>query len=172
MSKDFFLIAEIKSVLNKEGYLGLTLYSDFPKRFYELRFVFVEVFGGKRKFFVEDFNLSDKGASVKFLNFDSDSDVKFLLRKKIFVDEENLAEKSEREYFIHDLIDCEVFSGNEFFGKMKNVEQYPGNDVFVIEKENGEEILIPFVEEFVKEIDIKKKKVFLKSGIEFDDDTV
>lgn len=171
-TKEFFLIAEIKSTVNTEGYLRLSYISDFSERFSTLDFVFIDVFGDKRKFFVEDFYFSGKHSVVKFTNFNSIEEVEFLVGKQIFVDRENLAQTSDNEFIIDDLIGADVFYGVEFFGKLKDIEKYPGNDVFVVTKADGNDILIPSVNEFIEKIDIDKKVIYLNPGQDLSYDEV
>lgn len=171
-TREFFLIAEIKSTVNTEGYLRLSSISDFSERFSTLDFVFIDVFGDKRKFFVEGFYFSGKHPVIKFKNFDSIEDVEFLIDKKIFVDRENLAETGENEFIVNDLIGADVYYGVEFFGKLKEIESYPGNDVFVVEKPDGNEILVPSVKEFIEQVDLENKRIYLNPGKDLNYDEV
>ena len=45
-------------------------------------------------------------------------------------------------------------------GFVKRVEEYPANNVIVIEKET-EEIMIPAIKEFVIEVDLKANKIIV-----------
>ena len=51
---EYFLIAKITSVYNKEGYLKTEIYSDYPERFEKLKTVFLDFWGDKKKLIVED----------------------------------------------------------------------------------------------------------------------
>ncbi len=171
-TKEYFLIADIKSSINIEGYLNLNIYSDFPERFSTLDFVFIDVFGEKRKFFIEDFYFSGQKPVIKFKNFDLVDDVKFLIGKQVFVDRENVQETGEDEFLIDDLIGADVFYGNEFFGILKSVESYPGNDVLIIEDRTGNEVLVPNVKEFIDGFSVEEKKIYLNPGKELNYDEV
>ncbi|MBI9070427.1 MAG: 16S rRNA processing protein RimM [Melioribacteraceae bacterium] len=167
---DLFLIAKIKSVVNEDGYLSIKSYSDFPERFYELEKVYIDVFGEKRKFLVEDVKYFKRQVVLKFVNFDSDEDLDFLVGKSIYVDKENVVKLDKDSFFIHDLIDSAVYVGEELFGSIKDVINLPSNDVFVINDRNGKEVLIPAVKDFIEKIDIKNKSLYVKPDFEEDDD--
>lgn len=169
-SKEFFAVALIKASVNIEGCLNLKNYSDFTERFLNLKYVFIDVFGDKRKFFVEDFYFSGEQPVIKFRNFDSIDDIKFLIGKEIFIDKKNFVQSKSDEFLISELIGAEVFRGNEFFGKLMDVEAYPGNDVLVIEDKNGKEILVPSVKEFIEKVDREKKEIYLNPESDFDYD--
>lgn len=170
--EDFFLVAQLKSTVNKEGFLNLKSFTDFSERFLKLPFVFIEVFGDKRKFFIEDFYFSGDQPVVKFKNFDSIDDVDFLIGKKVFIDSSNLNKELEDKLLIRHLIGEKVFRGVEFFGNLVKIESYPGNDVLVINTADNKEILVPAVKEFITRIDSKKKIIFLNPDIDLNYDLV
>ena len=41
------------------------------------------------------------------------------------------------------------------------MQQQPANDVYVIKKENGDEMVLAAIRQFVKRIDIKEKKIMI-----------
>ena len=40
----------------------------------------------------------------------------------------------------------------------------PSNDIYIVEKQSGEEIMVPAVEEFIDGFDSEKKKLFLSEA--------
>ena len=79
-----------------------------------------------------------------------------LLLVEVNMDEEALYED---EYHVQQLIGCEVLleSGLKI-GTLTDVLNLPGQDLLAIEGERGE-ILIPFVAEFVPEVDIENRRI-------------
>lgn len=67
----------------------------------------------------------------------------------------------EDEYYFHQIINCEVkTTAGEVVGKVKEILLTAANDVLVIEPKGvGKEILLPFVKEFVKEIDMQAGQI-------------
>jgi 16S rRNA processing protein RimM len=167
---EFFLIAKIISSYGKEGFVKLKSFSDFPERFFNLENVFVEFFGDKKKLFVEKVKKSNSFILIKFRNFDSEDDIKVLLKKEIYVDRKNLYLLPENFYFIHDLIGSKVIRGGEYLGVIKDVLKAPANDIYLIEQENKEELLLPAVKDFILNFDSSKKLLELKAGAGIYDD--
>ena len=176
---EYFLIAKIVSVYEKprvvqgksvigsgrEGFVKIFSYSDFPKRFFDLERVYIEFFDEKKEFYVERVEKIKDNFLLKFKNFDTNSDANVLVGKEIFVDNENLVKLPDNYFFVHDLIGSNVFRNNIFFGKITDVLSYPANDVYVIDN-NGEEILIPAVPDFIENFDQENKILILKPGDE------
>lgn len=161
---EFYLIAEIRAIHNKEGFLSIVSYTDVPERFNKLRKVYIEIFGEKKEFFIEKVLHLKNSAAVKFRNFDSDKDVSFLIGKKMFVDNESLVKLSENTYFIHDLIGSSVFRNNAQVGLLTDVLVLPANDVYVITETSGKELLIPAIKDYIESFDPQNKILVIKPG--------
>ncbi len=171
-SKEYSLIAEIRSTLNTKGYLSLKAYSDFLEKIENVRFLLIDVFGDKREFIVEDFYFVGEKPVIKFENFDSIEDVEFLLGKHIYLLKDSLPKTEGDEFIVSDLIGAKIFYKSELFGKLKDVENYPGNDVLIIEKLDGDEILIPSVKQYIANLDMALKEIHLNDNVNLEDDEI
>lgn len=154
---NFFLIAEIKAVHGSNGLVLIDSFSDFSERFFKLKSVFIELFGLKKEFFVE--NVIEVGGRIalKFKNFNSAEDVKILIGKRIFVEEKNSIKLSKDTYFVHDLIGSEVFRNSKLIGHVEDVLAYPANDVYLIKDLAKKNIMVPAVKDFIKSFEPGKK---------------
>jgi 16S rRNA processing protein RimM len=161
---DFYLIATVTSVLGKKGSVKIISYSDYPERFFNLSKVYIDFFGEKKLFFVENVKQHKDFFTVKFKNFNSEKDSEILVGKEIFVDEENLVRLPDNHFFIHDLIGSRVIKDDKELGVIKDVLQYPANDVYIIEDIGGKEILLPAILRFIESFDTVKKILKLKPG--------
>lgn len=167
---EYFLIGEIKSPYNNKGFVSIKSYSDFPEKVLRLKNVFVDIFGEKRRFTIENIDTKNSLFICKFKNFNSLEDVNILAGKKIYVDESQLPKLNSNEYFIHDLVGSKVFVDNEFFGELIEVLQLPANDVYVVISKEGKEVLVPAVKQFIISFRSRDKQLFLNSGFEFLED--
>ncbi|MBL1085023.1 ribosome maturation factor RimM [Streptomyces actinomycinicus] len=77
------------------------------------------------------------------------------------VDPEQLPE-DEDEYYDHQLIDLDVVTedGTEV-GRITEISHLPSQDLFIVERPDGSEVMIPFVEEIVTEIDLTEQKAVI-----------
>lgn len=100
--------------------------------------------------------LSSELALLTFNEYDNINQVLEFKNKGLFVEESNLLELPEDEYYIYKLIGMDVYDqNNKFIGKLKNVLTTLANDVYEIDY-NGRSVYIPAVKEFVKVVDIEK----------------
>jgi 16S rRNA processing protein RimM len=74
------------------------------------------------------------------------------------IDPDELPE-GEDEYYDHQLIDLDVVTEDgTAVGRITEVSHLPSQDLFVVERPDGTEVMIPFVEEIVTEIDLAEQK--------------
>ena len=77
----------------------------------------------------------------------------------LFVDIDEVREDGEIYY--DDLIDSKVFAGNEEIGIVTDVMEVPQGEILRIKKNNGKTALVPYVDEFIKEVDIDNKVIII-----------
>ncbi len=161
---EYYLIAKIISTSGNEGFINITLFTDFPEHLYNLKKVYIDFFNDKKEFIIDKVKGSKDKYQIKLKNFDNAKDSEILVGKEIFIEEKNLLKLPENQYYIHDLIGSRVLRNNVEIGKIKDVISLPANDVYIVEDENGNEILIPAVHNYVESFDPDKKIMLLKPG--------
>ena len=72
--------------------------------------------------------------------------------------------------FASELVDVEVYADGARIGKIKEVLDYPGNSVYVVQGER--EYLIPAVKEFILSTDLERNQMQVKllKGMASDED--
>ncbi|WP_151775469.1 ribosome maturation factor RimM [Streptomyces abyssomicinicus] len=77
------------------------------------------------------------------------------------VDPEELPEE-EDEYYDHQLMDLDVVTvdGAEV-GRITEISHLPSQDLFVVERPDGSEVYVPFVQEIVVEIDLEEQRAVI-----------
>lgn len=157
-SEDKIIVGKLGKVRGLDGSLKIISLTDFDGRFDNLAEIFVE----DKIMKVERVKNIGGEIFIKFFGVDNREQAKTLTNKFLKVDKKNAAPLEDGEFYTFDIIGCEVFDGEKFFGKVENVLKTGSNDVFQV---NGdEEILIPALKSVVKKIDITNKKIFIDSA--------
>lgn len=104
---------------------------------------------------------------LKIEDIDNFEKAESLKNKYVYIKDSEMREKNvlnKNEYFIKDLIGLEVLDEDlNKIGILKDVlELY--TDVYVIERENKKDLLVPAIKQYVKEINIKENKMKIKLG--------
>ncbi|MEV5438150.1 ribosome maturation factor RimM [Streptomyces sp. NPDC052682] len=77
------------------------------------------------------------------------------------VDPDELPE-GEAEYYDHQLIDLDVVTEEGLeVGRITEIAHLPSQDLFVVQRPDGTEVMIPFVEEIVTDIDLAEQKAVI-----------
>ena len=98
----------------------------------------------------------------KLKNCNSINCVEKLSGKKIFIDKNNLPKNKKNQFYIFDLINCEVkTSKNNLLGNIINIDNFGAGDLIKIKKINNKIFYIPMNDENIVKVDIKKKLVIV-----------
>lgn len=157
----FFLIAKIIALHGSNGSVLISSYSDFSERFFELENIFLEFFGVKKEFKIDEFRKSKGKLILKLKGFSSTSDSKLLIGKEIFIDERDSVKLKSNTFFIHDIIGLEVFRNKVLLGVVEDIFLLPANDVYVIKTPEEKRIFVPAIKDYINKIDLQKKKINL-----------
>ncbi|MFF8833631.1 ribosome maturation factor RimM [Streptomyces sp. NPDC015131] len=66
------------------------------------------------------------------------------------------------EYYDHQLLDLDVvLADGTTVGRITEISHLPSQDLFVVERPDGTEVMIPFVEEIVADIDLHEQKAVI-----------
>jgi len=167
---DFYLIAEIEQLVGKDGIVKIIPISDFPERFFNLEKVYLDFWGDKKAFVVTDVKKHRESFLLKFKNFDCTRDSQVLVGRKVFVEDKEVVRLPANHFFIHDLIDINVFIKDEKIGVVTDILKLPANDVLVVKRNDNTEQLIPFVLEFIEKFQPEKKRLSLNVEKDFFED--
>ena len=66
------------------------------------------------------------------------------------------------EYLDSDLVGLDVYVDNKNIGIVKRIDKYPAHDIIVI-KGISKEYMVPYVKEFVNDIDLVNKKIIINN---------
>lgn len=103
---------------------------------------------------------------VKFIGHDKIEDVSHFRDAKLVVpiSEAALDQLDENEFYYYQIIGCTVLTTDGTrIGKVKEIIQSPANDVWVISPDQpGKDILVPFVKQFVKEVDVQAQQITIE----------
>ncbi len=100
---------------------------------------------------------------LKFDGYDKIEDVESLLQKDLFVKREDAVPLEEGEYYVADILGAKVYDteGN-YIGTFFDYTETAVQDIYIIKTDAGKEIMIPAVDEFIKEVDTQNMTMTVK----------
>ncbi len=132
--------------------------TDFPQRLRRKKTVFV---GERREPLVIDtVRRQDKALLLSFEGLEDCDAVGRLRNDLVYVRNVDLPTLPEGEYYYHQLLNLRVIAedGKEL-GVLKEILETGANDVYVVQPENGEEILLPVIEGVSLSVDLERKEM-------------
>ncbi|MGI6031057.1 MAG: ribosome maturation factor RimM [Eubacteriales bacterium] len=92
----------------------------------------------------------------KFKGIDTMNDAEKLKNSILYLPRQEVGQLEQDTYFLVDLVGLEAFlEDGRLLGRVKEVLQNAGNDVLVIAGTRGQEHLVPFIQQFVRDVDIE-----------------
>lgn len=97
---------------------------------------------------------------IKFKEFNSIDEIMPFKGKDLLVTRNQAVKLKKNEYFICDLIGLHVVTDEgEDFGELTEVLQTGANDVYIVKRPDGKEVLLPVIKECILDVDLEKQQV-------------
>ena len=153
-------VGVISSTHGVRGEVKVFPTTDDNKRFKKLKEVIVDTGKEHLTLEIEAVRFFKQMVILKFKGINNINDIEKYKGKDLLITRENAVPLAENEYFIYDIIDAEVIlEDGTLIGTLVEVLTTGANDVYVVKDTQGKEILLPVIDECVKEIDTEEKKV-------------
>ncbi len=153
------IIGKIVSSHGLKGQVKVYNYSKNKERYEDLDEIIVE----NRILNIEGVKYKDQMVILKLKGVDDRDAADRLRDKELSIDEKNLKELPEGEYYIRDLIGLNVIDvkTSQSIGTISEVLQNKAQDIYVVSREGLSDVLIPVVSEFVKDVSLTNKCVYV-----------
>jgi 16S rRNA processing protein RimM len=149
-------IGKIVAPVGLRGEVKIYPYSDNAERFAQG----AELSVGDALMSIEGSRFVKNLPIVKFAGIESREDAEVLRDRSLFADARTLAPLPAGEWYLRDLIGCEVRSeAGECLGTIADVRQNSAQDLYEIAMPDGRTFLLPAVEAFVLHVDTAVKRV-------------
>ena len=151
-----FEIGQIVNTFGIKGEVKVTPFTDDINRFDDLKEVYVKSKKEERLYQVEGARYHKNMVLLKLKGIENPEDAEKLRNSYLEIDREDAIPLEEGTYFIADLIGLKAVSedGTEL-GKITDVLQTGANDVYVVQQEDGQEVLIPAIRDCVLNVDLE-----------------
>jgi len=159
----FVTVGKLGRARGVHGELWVTPATDFPDRFLSLKEIYIDNRGVWEKIQIVSSRMISGRPVVALSNVTSPEQASRLTNRELAVPREQLVKLPEDRHYIFEVVGCQAYAAgsNEPLGEIVEVVQYPANDVYVIRKADGGELICPAIKQFVVSIDTEQKRVTL-----------
>ena len=166
--EDLLKVGVITTTHGVRGEVKVYPTTDEPERFLELDYVLLDTGRELRKLEIKNVKFFKNLVILKFKGVDNINDIEKYKGRDLWIPREEGQELEEDEYYIADLLGMSVvLEDGQEFGTLKDVMETGANDVYIVDRVDGEEILLPAIHDCVLDVDVEKNTmtVHLMKGL-------
>lgn len=159
------LVGKIVNTCGLKGEVKILNSSDFISERYKkgnILNIFNESKNIDVNFTIASFRQKDKFVYVKFSEINSIDEAEKYKESLLLIEGESLKKINKDTYYHYELLNMEVYYNDELIGKISEISDNGPQDLLRIEN-NKKSFLVPFLDEFIENIDTENKKIYLKN---------
>lgn len=156
------VVGEIVNTHGIRGELKIVPHTHFAEQRFAKgsRLVIVEGNGRQTPATVQTSRVHKKAYIVSFKEFTHIQEVEKFKGSLLKVEEQYQDALGEDEFYYHEIIGCEVYTDEgEKLGEITEILSPGANDVWVVKRPQGKDVLLPFIDDVVLDVDVNNKKV-------------
>lgn len=155
---EFLVIGKLRRPHGLRGELVMEVLTGFPERI--TRGVTVFVGKGYRPMQLRNCRWHQQTLLVQFQDYDDRDRAGELRNQFVYVRSGDLPSLDDGEYYQHELIGLEVYTSDELrLGKVVEILETGANDVLVIRREGGTDLLLPYIDQVITMVDLAEKRL-------------
>ena len=150
-------VGQIVNTFGIKGFVKIYPYVDDIKIFDSLKKVYIKSKKQETELEIEEIKYHKNMVLAKFKQIETPEQAEKLRQSYVEIDRKDAPKLEEGQYFIVDLLGLEVYQDTgEKLGILEDIFNTGSNDIYVVKNEIGKQILLPYIDEVVKDIDLKK----------------
>jgi 16S rRNA processing protein RimM len=163
---DFLRVGQIVNTHGIRGEVKIMTNTDFPEqRFAVGKQVWLEhsTLAEKLALTVSGVRTHKSMLLVRFQEWTNINQAEPLKGAWLFVPEGETVTDDEDGFFFHQIIGCQVVTTDgEHIGRVKEILTLPANDVWVVSREGEGDLLLPYIDEVIKSVDVEQRVITMK----------
>lgn len=158
--ESYLRVGVIASTHGLKGEVKVFPTTDDPERFRDLKQVFLDTGNEYKSLNVAGVKFFKNQVILKFREFNDINEIEQYKGKDLLVTRDQAVPLKENENFITDLIDMEVYTDEDKrLGILTDVMQTGANDVYVVETDEGKEVLLPAIPSCILDVNVEEARM-------------
>ena len=153
---------EVGKIINTHGLRGdvkVMPWTDMPEDFEEIPVVYIRRKNDNEQLTVSKIKYQKNNLIVKFKELNDINQAEKYKGLVLYANREDLWELEEGVYYIADLIGLDVYDESGKIGVLADVFNTGANDIYEVRREGKKNLLLPVIDEVVREIDLENKRI-------------
>lgn len=154
----FLVIGLLRRSHGLQGDVIMDVYTDFPERLVPGKTLLIGE--NHRPLVIRNIRPKNKELIIGFEGYTDPESTADLRNQNVYLSSAEIPALPEGEYYHHQLIGLRVVNKDgEEIGILDDILETKANDVYIVKGPNGEEHLIPAVDEFILEINLAQQVI-------------
>ncbi len=154
----FIAVGKLRHAHGVHGEILMEVWTDFPERLQPGSILYLESGAGQLRLVKR--RKHRQGLLMTFEGYTSPEQVGQLRNQVLFVKSADRPALTEGEYYHHQLVGLHVTSDSGTkIGIVVQILETGASDVLVVRPGTGADILIPIVDDFIRQIDLEKREI-------------
>lgn len=168
---EYFEIGLVSNTHGLKGELKVRPYTENAKRFDKIRKVLIKKSENSfEEYEVQSVRYQKDIVLLKLKGIDDIEIAEKLKNQSLFIPREDAKELDKNEFFIADLIGCDIYENEEKVGVLTDIFTAGAADVYVVKRSGKKDLLLPALESIIKSVDIENKKIDVEIPRGLDDE--
>ena len=156
---------EIGQIVNTFGIKGIVKvkpFTDDIKRFDNLKTVYIEKNNTQKEYEIEEIKYHKDMVLIKFKGVDTVEQAELLRNAYLTISRDSVEKLEEGRYYIVDMLGLEVYTDEQvLLGTLDDIFNTGSNDIYVVKDKQGKQILLPAIQDVIKQIDMENRKMIV-----------
>jgi len=156
---EYLLVGSLRRAHGVHGEMVMEVHTDFPERLKSGTGVFVGT--SHRPMVIEGARSHAEGMLIKFHGVESPEEAGRYRNQSVYVTAADRPPLPEGHYYEHEVIGFSVVEDetNQAIGTLSEIMRTGANDVYVVERPDGSEVLLPVIASVVLSLDADNRKI-------------
>lgn len=159
---EYFEIGQISNTHGLKGEMKVRPFTEKNEDYAKLENILVDFNGTLKEYTVESVRYQKDVVLIKLKGVDDIEEAEKLKGHYIKIPRDSAKKINEDEYFIADLLGCEVYQDETLLGVLDDVFTAGGSDVYVVKRKGKQDLLLPAISSVIKKVDVVNQKVFVE----------
>lgn len=159
---EYFEIGQISNTHGLKGEMKVRPFTEKNEDYAKLENILVDFNGTLKEYTVESVRYQKDVVLMKLKDVDDIEEAEKLKGHYIKIPRDSAKKINEDEYFIADLLGCEVYQDETLLGVLDDVFTAGGSDVYVVKRKGKQDLLLPAISSVIKKVDVVNQKVFVE----------
>lgn len=165
MIQDFIVVGKIVNTHGIKGEVRVIAQTDYPTERFKPSNVMTWKSGHDdqlKSLTIATHRVHKSFELIRFEGYPTINEVEVLVGGQLIIESDQLFDLEEDEFYVHDIIGITILDeAYQVIGTVKEVIRSGANDVWVVKRPKKVDLMLPYIDEVIKKVDLNTQEVIV-----------